>query len=176
MHNLAVINAMGILAGGANMAEASKWFEKAAEHGVKDSQVNLGIVYAKGMGVDADLTKAYKWFAIAAKAGDKDAVLKRDTVAKQMRPDQLELARGAVELWRPVDLIQAANSVDVPPEWTSAPQITASLTSEQMVQKAQTILAVLGFKPGPADGLMGGNTVKAIKKFQSALAWPSMVK
>lgn len=166
MHNLAVINAMGVLDGGANMVEASSWFEKAAEHGVKDSQVNLGIVYAKAMGVEADLAKAYKWFAIAAKAGDKDAAQKRDTVAKQMRPDQLAQVRGEVEIWRPATLKESANSVEIPAEWRAAPEVTASLSNAQMILKTQSILTTLGFKPGPADGLMGAKTVNAIKKFQ----------
>lgn len=167
MHNLAVINAMGVLDGGANMVEASSWFKMAAEHGVKDSQVNLGIVYAKAMGVDVDLVQAYKWFAIAAKAGDKDAAQKRDTVAKQMRPDQLATARGEVELWAPKDINNEANIITIPTEWKAAPQITASLSNKQMVMKTQSILSTLGFKPGPADGLMGAKTIKAIKEFQS---------
>ncbi len=167
MHNLAVINAMGVLEGGVNMNEATKWFEMAAEHGVKDSQVNLGIIYAKAMGVEVDLAQAYKWFAIAAKAGDKDAARKRDTVAKQMRPDQLKSARGAVELWKPRELNKAANTVDIPAEWNTGPQITASLSSKQMILKTQALLAKLGFNPGPADGVIGSNTTKAIKEFQA---------
>ena len=167
MHNLAVINAMGVLEGGANMKTASSWFKKAADYGVKDSQVNLGIVYAKALGVEADLGQAYKWFAIAAKAGDKDASAKRDTVAKQLRPDQLEVARGEVELWRPKALDKNVNSVEIPPEWTTVANVTASLTSAQMIQKTQDILTSLGFEPGPADGMMGKRTVNAIKLFQS---------
>ena len=167
MHNLAVINAMGVLDGGADMKTASGWFRKAADYGVKDSQVNLGIVYAKALGVEADLGQAYKWFAIAAKAGDKDASAKRDTVAKQLRPDQLELARGEVELWRPKALDKSVNSVEIPPEWTTVENVTASLTSAQMIQKTQDILTNLGFNPGPADGMMGKRTVSAIKLFQS---------
>ena len=167
MHNLAVINAMGVLEGGADMKTASSWFKKAADYGVKDSQVNLGIVYAKALGVEADLGQAYKWFAIAAKAGDKDASAKRDTVAKQLRPDQLEVARGEVELWRPKALDKNVNSVEIPPEWTTVANVTASLTSAQMIQKTQDILTKLGFEPGPADGMMGKRTVNAIKLFQS---------
>ncbi len=167
MHNLAVVNAMGVLDGGTNMKEASVWFNKAAEHGVKDSQVNLGIIYAKAMGVEADLAKAYKWFAIAARAGDKDAAQKRDTVAKQLKADQLKAARGEVELWRPQELNKETNSVEIPAEWKVAPQVTASLTNKQMILKAQTILTKLGFNPGSTDGVMGTKTINAIKEFQT---------
>jgi localization factor PodJL len=100
-------------------------------------------------------------------AGDKDAARKRDTVAKQMRPDQLQAARGAVELWKPKDLDKTANTVDIPAEWSTVPQFTASLSNKQMILKTQAMLANLGFKPGPADGVMGSNTTKAIKEFQA---------
>jgi len=168
MHNLAVINAMGVLEGGVNMVKAASWFQKAADHGVKDSQVNLGIVYAKAMGIEADLTQAYKWFAIAANGGDKDAAQKRDMVAKQLRPDQLVKARGEVELWRPQELSPEANNVDIPVEWKTSPDTTASLSGVQMIEKTQTILNKLGYEPGPADGIMGAKTAKAIKKFQAS--------
>ncbi len=167
MHNLAVVNAMGVLDGGTNMREASVWFNKAAEHGVKDSQVNLGIIYAKAMGIEADLAKAYKWFAIAASAGDKDAAQKRDTVAKQLKADQLKTARGEVELWRPQELNKETNSVEIPAEWKVAAQVTASLTNKQMILRAQTILTKLGFNPGSTDGIMGAKTISAIKEFQT---------
>ena len=72
---------------------AARWFTKAAELGVKDSQFNLAILSAKGMGVPQNLEESYKWFALAANAGDKDAAQKRDEVAKAMAPDQLERAR-----------------------------------------------------------------------------------
>ena len=119
------------------------------------------------MGVDVNLTKAYKWFSIAAKAGDNDAAQKRDTIAKQMRPEQLEQARGEVALWKPKELNAEANNVEIPVEWKASPQITASLTNTQMVKKTQSMLRKLGFKPGPADGKMGARTIKAIKQFQS---------
>ena len=113
MHNLAVLNAMGAASGEVDMTTAIGWFEKAANMGVKDSQVNLGILYTKGMGVDEDLEQAYKWFAVAAKGGDNDAGKKRDTVAQAMRPEQLEKARGEAELWKPVKIDPAANIAQV---------------------------------------------------------------
>ncbi|MCP4182075.1 MAG: hypothetical protein GY761_01970 [Hyphomicrobiales bacterium] len=167
MHNLAVVHAMGALEGGVNMEKATLWFEKAAEFGVKDSQVNLGVIYATAMGVKADLAKAYKWFAVAARAGDKDAAQKRDTIAKRMKADQLKTTRGEVELWKPQELNRKVNFVEIPVEWKSAPQVTASLTSKQMISNAQSMLGKLGFKPGAPDGLMGAKTTKAIKEFQA---------
>src|SRR5206468_11762909 len=51
---------------GANYKSASQWFRKAAERGVADSQYNLGILYARGIGVEQNLAESYKWFSLAA--------------------------------------------------------------------------------------------------------------
>jgi len=51
MHNLAVLDADGG-GKGANYKNASQWFRKAADRGVADSQFNLGILYARGIGVE----------------------------------------------------------------------------------------------------------------------------
>ncbi|MBL3684233.1 hypothetical protein F2981_08610 [Sinorhizobium meliloti] len=39
---------------------------KAASLGVRDSQFNLAVLYARGDGVARNLEESYKWFAIAA--------------------------------------------------------------------------------------------------------------
>ncbi len=48
---------------------ASQWFRKAADQGIVDSQYNLGILYARGIGVEPNLAESYKWFALASRAG-----------------------------------------------------------------------------------------------------------
>lgn len=172
MHNLAVLYATGI-DGAADMQSAAQWFVEAAERGVKDSQVNLGILSARGEGVPQDLAESYKWLALAAKAGDKDAEAKRDEVAGYMRPDQLETARAAVELWKVRDADVAANVVDVPDAWTTGGEMTASapVSDDNMKKAIRNIQAILnnnGFDAGPADGIMGGKTRNAIIEFQKA--------
>lgn len=165
MHNLAVLNAMGVIDGDANMDEAIAWFEKAANLGVKDSQVNLGILYTKGMGVEEDLESAYKWFAIAAKGGDTDAAKKRDTVAQAMRPEQLEAARGAAELWKPQELVAEANFAQIADDWKANSRKT-TLGEAEMVRQTQMLLGKAGFDAGPADGVFGNRTRQAIMSFQ----------
>ena len=49
-----------------------------------DSQYNLGILYARGIGVEANLAEAYKWFALAAREGDTEAAKKRDDVGARL--------------------------------------------------------------------------------------------
>ena len=50
MHNLAAIYASGGL-GTQQFDAAAKWFEEAASRGMTDSQFNLGMLYARGLGV-----------------------------------------------------------------------------------------------------------------------------
>ena len=172
MHNLAVLYATEI-DGTRDMPEAVRWFNEAADHGVTDSQVNLGILSARGEGVAQDLAESYKWLALAAKAGDKDAGAKRDEVAGFMRPDQLQTARDAVDLWKakPVDV--AANSIEVPDAWKTGGEMTASapISDEDMKKAVRNIQAILnnnGYDAGTPDGIMGSRTRNAIIEFQKA--------
>ncbi|MGI9352015.1 MAG: peptidoglycan-binding protein [Rhizobiaceae bacterium] len=168
MHNLAVMNASPDKdAGTLDLKKSYKWFSKAADHGVRDSQVNLGIFRAKGTGVSVDLVESYKWFAIAAKSGDADAAEKRDFVADAMRPDQLEEARKQVENWKPIEPDVAANQVSIPDSWKSADDKLAALNDQNSIAQAQTLLTRLGFDAGPADGVMGQKTRDAIVAFRS---------
>ncbi|MDJ0614114.1 MAG: peptidoglycan-binding protein, partial [Rhizobiaceae bacterium] len=167
MHNLAVLNATPNPATGEpDTATAFKWFKKAAEFGVRDSLVNLGIFYTKGVGTEVDLVEAYKWFTLAGKAGDEDAVKKREVVAEYMRPDQLELAKSRIEDWRPAEKNITANVYAPDPSWQPAVASAPIDDSPEAVKKAQTLLGRLGYDAGPADGIMGARTKQAIAEFQ----------
>ncbi|MGR9223468.1 peptidoglycan-binding protein [Rhizobium leguminosarum] len=168
MHNLAVLYASGAL-GQQDYATAASWFTKAANLGITDSQFNLAILCARGNGVPADLEESYKWFAIAAKAGDKDAAQKRDEVAKAMKPDQLERARGKADLWKPEPVDHRTNAIDIPDEWAGTGAKTATVDMKKAVRNIQAILNNNGFDAGVPDGEMGAKTVTAIKNFQKSV-------
>lgn len=167
MHNLAVLFAMAA-DGVTDNESAAHWFQAAAELGVKDSQFNLGILAAKGVGMKQNLEVSYKWFALVAKTGDKDAAAKRDEIAKALRPEQLERARAAAELWKAEPIDPAANSADIPESWQDGtPQTTASVDMKKVVQNIQRILNKNGYEAGNADGVMGQKTKDAIMAFQT---------
>ncbi|MER9948027.1 peptidoglycan-binding protein [Mesorhizobium sp. M0047] len=173
MHNLAVLFAMAA-DGVTDNESAAHWFQAAADVGVKDSQFNLGILAAKGVGMKQNLEESYKWFALVAKTGDKDAAAKRDEIANALRPEQLERARAAVELWKAKPLDAAANSADVPESWQNgAPQTTASIDMTKAVQNIQRILNKNGYDAGGADGKMGQKTKIAIMAFQTDNKMPA---
>ncbi|MES0097792.1 peptidoglycan-binding protein [Mesorhizobium sp. M0019] len=167
MHNLAVLFAMAA-DGVTDNESAARWFQAAADLGVKDSQFNLGILAAKGVGMKQNLEESYKWFALVAKTGDKDAAAKRDEIAKALRPEQLERARAAAELWKTKPLDPAANSADVPESWQDGtPQTTAGIDMKKAVQNIQRILNKNGYEAGNPDGMMGQKTKNAIMAFQA---------
>ncbi|MGB3812048.1 MAG: peptidoglycan-binding protein [Shinella sp.] len=169
MHNLAVLLASGIGDAAPDFTAAANWFQKASEFGVRDSQFNLAILYARGNGVKQDLEESYKWFAIAARDGDQDAAEKRDEVANAMRPEQLSSAKAKMELWKPQVLDEKSNAADLPDEWVGNSTKTASVDMKKAIRNIQAILNNNGFNAGTPDGEMGKKTVSAIKAFQKSV-------
>ena len=57
-----------------NRPEALIWLQRAAEHGLVDSQFNVARLYENGAdGIARNTTEALKWYTIAARAGDTGA-------------------------------------------------------------------------------------------------------
>jgi localization factor PodJL len=94
---------------------AVQWFRKAADRGVADSQYNLAVLCARGVGTDRNLTESYKWFALAADQGDKDSAKKRDEVAARLDAESLMAARLAVKTWAAKPQPAEATTVQAPP-------------------------------------------------------------
>jgi hypothetical protein len=101
MHNLAVILASGEITGKPDYDKAMVWFQKAADHGLKDSQYNLGLLLAHGLGGSQDRVEAYKWFELAGQQDDAESLRKRDMVSKKMSSTDVALARVRASQWRP---------------------------------------------------------------------------
>jgi TPR repeat protein len=89
-----------------NFKEALKWhlkaYQKVAEQGDKDAQLNLGLLYLRRDNFDPDLTpdyvEAYKWISLAATHGNTNALKYRAQVSLSMTPEQLaEGQRRALE-------------------------------------------------------------------------------
>ncbi len=52
------------------------------------------------------------------------------------------------------------------------PHAARSVQPDKTVREAQTLLAKLGYDPGPADGLLGSRTIGAIREYQKAAGLP----
>ena len=70
--------------------EAARLFKLAADQGYDRAQVNLGLMYAMGWGVQQDYVAAHMWFNLAAAGGLKSAATNRELVAAKMTPQQIE--------------------------------------------------------------------------------------
>ena len=129
MHNLAVMHAEGSISGKPDYATAAEWFRKAGQLGVRDSQFNLGILYARGLGAPQDLGQAWLWFSLAAQQGDADAARKRDDIAAKMDPAAVNAAAAALGAFKIATPLAAANEAPTPPggwDGKTAPQASAT--------------------------------------------------
>ena len=57
----------------ADVAEALKWYRRAAERGHPRAQWRLGYAYREGEGVEQNDSEAVRWYRTAAQAGDPGA-------------------------------------------------------------------------------------------------------
>jgi len=118
MHNLAVMIVEDSGPGGKpDYTNAIPWFRRAADRGLRDSQYNLGVLYARGLGVPANLAESYRWFSLAANQGDTDAAKKRDDVAKRLDQQTLVAAQLAVQTWAAAPSDGAINNPPLKAEW-----------------------------------------------------------
>jgi len=75
-----------------NRAEALTWLQRAAEHGLIDSQYNVARLYENGdEGIAPNATEALKWYMIAARGGDQQA----QEAVTRMRPTASATAQRA---------------------------------------------------------------------------------
>lgn len=73
-HRLALVFAYGEAGMARNDARAAELFGRAAEKGHKRAQINLGLLYLRGQGVQRDLIQARAWLEKAAADGDPYAL------------------------------------------------------------------------------------------------------
>lgn len=64
-----------------------------------DMFYQLGIQYAVGNTVPADLVAAHKWFNIAAMKGNAEAMRLRQEIAESMSPAEIAAAQRAARAW-----------------------------------------------------------------------------
>jgi TPR repeat protein len=73
--------------------------ELAAQTGAPDALFELGMLYATGRDVDADLVSAHKWFNLAAARGNASALSYRVELAREMSADQVAEAQKLAREW-----------------------------------------------------------------------------
>jgi hypothetical protein len=152
-----------------DFAEALEWYELAARQGHAPAQSHLGHMHFRGEGTRRDHALAYAWLNIAVSNSSpgesRNAIVEaRDRVAALLTPDQLAHAQNLAKtlLLSP----QPEKSRSEQTTLASTPKQSAPVPNER-VRGVQRGLAVLGYSPGPEDGILGSKTRAAIESFQA---------
>jgi TPR repeat protein len=87
-----------------NLAEAVKWYRRAAANGVAAAQANLGYAYALGMGgLEKDYVQADMWATLAEEQNDPKTPKARaflDSLEKRMSSEQIDTAKRLAKQWK----------------------------------------------------------------------------
>ena len=83
----------------ARMDISTEKAELAAQTAMPDALFELGMLYATGRDVDADLVAAHKWFNLAAARGNRSALSYRLELARQMSSEQIAEAQKLAREW-----------------------------------------------------------------------------
>jgi TPR repeat protein len=83
----------------ARMEISTGMVELAAQTGTPDALFELGMLYATGRDVAADLVVAHKWFNLAAVRGNQTALTHRVELAREMSAEQVASAQKLAREW-----------------------------------------------------------------------------
>jgi uncharacterized protein len=83
----------------ARMEISTEPTELAAQTGAPDALFELGMLYATGRDVAADLVTAHKWFNLAAARGNASALTHRTELAQEMSSEQVAEAQRLAREW-----------------------------------------------------------------------------
>jgi TPR repeat protein len=83
----------------ARMEIAAEGAGLGAKGGAPDALYELGMLYATGRDVAADLVTAHKWFNLAAARGSAAALRRRIELAREMSCDQVAEAQKLAREW-----------------------------------------------------------------------------
>ena len=145
--------------------EFFKRIEQAGNLGMTDSQFNLGMLHARGLGVPQDMEQSFKWFSLAARDGDVDAVKARDDIAKSLTADVVKKVKAEVDAWKPGTVNLAANFAPIG-TWSPKFNPGEAIVTKDVISKVQKVLGKLGYDIGTPDGITGPKTAEAIKAFE----------
>ena len=89
-----------------NRYEAFQWYSLAAGQGNTGAQLNLGNLYAQGLGVPTNYVLAYAWFSVAKANGEMQASKNLDTLISifTLTPEQIyEGQKQSMEIWQQIE-------------------------------------------------------------------------
>ena len=147
-------------------AALAEW-RAAAEGGDRRAMLALGRLYMQGLGVLQDYVQAHKWLNLAASRGEAAALAERDALAGRMTQEERAEAQRLARAWRPgggdAPDASGAQAAAAAPARAAAPD--AGPPPPRAIRETQALLAALGYRPGPADGIWGRRTGEAYRAF-----------
>ena len=170
MHDLALYYAEGRGGVKTDLPTAAKWFEKAAERGVVDSQFNLGVLFESGQGLPKNVPDAFVWYSIAATQGDQFAKTRVGVLSDTLPEADVTAAAARAAKFTPVKIDEAANGIFRNVPWAKVNNEKARQVTQ--VRRAQQLLTEIGFDIGGADGSIGPRTKAAIISFERSNSLP----
>ncbi|MGH6960965.1 MAG: peptidoglycan-binding domain-containing protein, partial [Dongiaceae bacterium] len=119
----------------------------------------------------------HMWLNLAAAAGDVEAATARDELSNRMDTGQIAEAQRLASIWQPESAAAPtaapiASTAVAPTAFPAAPAVDARPLNRAQVTDVQWQLAVHGYDPGPADGVVGAHTRAAIRQYQADAALP----
>lgn len=146
--------------------DALAQWRAAAQSGDPRAMLALGRLHVQGLGVLQDYVQAHLWFNLAASRGKAAALQEREAIAAKMTPEQVARAQQLAAAWRPVvGETAAAGSAAGTPAAGGAKAEAADRPPPRAIRETQQLLAALGYRPGPADGIWGDRTGRAYRTF-----------
>jgi peptidoglycan hydrolase-like protein with peptidoglycan-binding domain len=136
-----------------------------ADRGDAQAQMIVGLMYRDGQGMPQDYVRAHQWLNLAAAAGQEDAAQARDELTQRMDPSQIAEAQRLASAWRPATEPDEADAGDMTASADGAALPEGLLTPTQL-SDLQWQLAIHGYDPGRADGVVGWQTQQAIADYQ----------
>ena len=142
-----------------NLNEALSQWRDAANADDRRAMLELGRLYHQGLGVVQDYVEAHKWFNLAASRGEAAALEERDTLAAQMTLEQVATAQERAAVW------QSGGGIALDEESSDLPAADSGQPPPQAIRAAQSLLAALGYQPGPAGSVWTPTTKAAYQAF-----------
>ncbi|MGH6718043.1 MAG: peptidoglycan-binding protein [Alphaproteobacteria bacterium] len=163
---------------GHDFAAAVRELEPLARQGDARAQRLVGLLYRDGRGVPQDFVRAHQWLNLSAAAGDTEAVSLRDELARRMDPGQVAEAQRLAAAWRPESAAAPTAAPIASTAGVNGALPVASAVGATSLNRVQTMdlqwqLAVHGYDPGAADGVVGPRTWAAIRAYQADAGLPA---
>ena len=149
-----------------NLDEALSQWQDASNAGDRRAMLELGRLHRQGLGVLQDYVEAHKWLNLAASRGEATALEERDALAVEMTLAQLARAQQLAADWQPRETAKQTEVV------SSAPAAAATQPPPGALRAAQSLLAALGYQPGPADGAWSETAQTAYHAFLRDVGLP----